>query len=345
MGLKKGVASVALAATVAACLGVTAVYATDDYVPTTLGNSAYTNQVDPTNDVIVAGVKYVGSISSQNAESTAEGAGLDIAIGEATDTTTPVVLTNKTGQDITGFSYRISTETSFPANMLGSAIAADAQACWNLDEGAYDEYETTNANGITVVKPVSYTIQATLSDGSTAEFHDVNMNGVKTLSLCYSQEYSVYFVERTTITNHTPDPTLYYEVSLAGEDANADELDFHVNSSGRMNADKQITAIRGGGWDEGVPSLDELIDIPDYGVYVPLYGEPSLEYTDGLYEGLYWNADLLPWRGTNGVAGTWNEAEPPENAGEYGGTEDPKVDYHPGMDEGDWQYVESGTAD
>lgn len=348
MSKKRGVA-VATVITTAALVGATAgvSYADLSYTPTTLGNPDYTNYVDPLNDIQVDGINAAMSISQQNAETIAQASEASVQLGAVTDTSTPVLLTNSLGQAITSFAFHTTATDEYGENLLSGELAADEQAGWNVEEGDYTESTITNKNGVTVQIPDNYMIQVTLADGTVAEFHNVKMEGVQTVELCYSEDYKVFYVNVTRLGQHTPDPSLNYELDIAaGKEAN-----FIYNTAARYAADKQITESRGGGWDEENLSLTsgstDWSHILDFGVYVPLYGEPSLDYTDGVYEDLYWNPDLHLWRGTNGDTGTWSEATAPEGAGEYGDGDESvsNVDYHPGMDEGDWTYVTEGTAD
>ena len=94
---KKGKAAVGV--TVAAALAVTvgagaAVAADMGYAPTTLGNSAYTNQVDVRNDYTVQAMRYTSCISNQNADSVDNAEGLSVKLGDASDDVSPNVLTN-----------------------------------------------------------------------------------------------------------------------------------------------------------------------------------------------------------------------------------------------------------
>lgn len=333
-----------------ALVGMTAgtAFADLSYTPTTLGNSSYTNQVDKLNDISVDGASYTSSISKENSETQQQASSESIQLGQATDTSTPVLVTNSLDSDITGFAVHTTATKDFGENLLsGGSIASGGTAGWNVEEGTYTESKVTDKNGVTVQVPDNYMIQATLSDGTKAVFHNVNMAGVESVELCYSKHYKVYYVRTTTLTNHTPDPDINYEVSLKkGEEAN-----FITHTAARYAADKEITASRGGGWDKQNLKLlsgkGDFSEVLDFGVYVPLYGEPSEDYTDGAYQDLYWNPDQHLWRGTNGDAGTWKQATAPAGAGDYGDGDASKsnVDHHPGMDEGDWSYVTEGTSD
>lgn len=348
MSKKRGVA-VATVLTTAALVGATAgvSYADLSYAPTTLGNPDYTNYVDPLNDIQVAGIDATTSISRQNAETQQLAAEQALQLGAITDVTTPVLLTNRLDQPIPALAFHTTATGEYGENLLTGQLEAGASAGWNVDESAYSESTVTNKHGVTAQIPDNYLIQATLADGTVAEFHNVNMAGVETVDLCYSADYEVFYVTVTRINQHTPDPNINYELDVAaGKEAN-----FQTNSAARYAADKEITASRGGGWDTENLKLTsggtDWSHILDFGVYVPLFGEPSLDYTDGVYEELYWNPDQHLWRGTNGDTGTWSEAVAPAGAGEFGDGDASvaNVDYHPGMDEGDWTYVTEGTAD
>lgn len=351
MNLRKGIAGVGLAVALGASLAVPA-FAAEDYVPTTLGNPDYTNYTDLRNGIYVDGMTYVGPISAQNTDTMDAAAALPNQFGAKTDASYALTVTNKLGQAITKIAMRADSESSYTDLGLASPIAAGEAACWWYTQ-EYREYTVTNTSGVSYVSPVNYYFQVTLADGSMFEVHAVNMKGVLTLSFCYSEAYGVYYVERTTITNHTPDPTLYYEYNLMqGVAADSDyiytpeEFNYHVNSAVRMG-DREITASRGGGWDTAVNTWHaqnkDFDYSPDFGVYVQLYGEPSQAYTDGTYAHLYWNARLIQWRVTNGDAGPWGEAGPVEGAGEYGSDEadiEGHTDYHPGMADGDWTFTD-----
>lgn len=289
--LKVGV-PVALAVGLAASAGVA--YASADYAPTTLGNPAYSNHVDTRNDYGVAGIDYTAAISKQNQDTAAAAQSASAVIGTQAEGVVPILVTNDLGADVTAFAVRSVDTESFSGNLLNGTIASGGQACWWFVYD-YAEVSHTNNTGKELVMPVNYTIEVTLSDGTTAQFHDLNMNGVRTLTLCHSDAYGVYFAERTTVTNHTPDPNLYYEVNLAETDMDPAEFDYHVNSAGRMD-NLMYTASRGKGWELDRPSLQE---ITDFGIELPLYGTPEGEAFDDVYQDVRWNADGLAWRDYN----------------------------------------------
>lgn len=345
MNLRKGVVGVTVSAVLAAGLSAGVAAADESYQPTLLGNADYTNYIDLRNDIYVDGMTYVGPISSQNADRLAATAALGNQFGSQEEGSYALCVINKLDQAITKLGIKASDETSFTDLGLAADIAPGDEACWWYTQ-EYRDYAVTNRSNKEYVTPVTYTFQATLADGATAEFHDVNLKGVLSLALCFSDTYDVNFVERTTVTNHTPDPTVLYEYNRArGFAADSDtkytpeEFAYHVNSAVRMD-DRQITESRGGGWDESVPLWSDVAYAPDFGVYVPLYGEPSEDYTDGTYDYLFWNPNLITWRVSNGDAGTWKQAGEVEGAGEYGTDSAGEVDYHPGMAEGDWNYTD-----
>lgn len=293
---KKGktAAGVSVAAMLAVSMGAGAAVAADaGYAPTTLGNSAYTNQVDSRNDYTVQAVRYTSSISSQNADSVAQAQAFSTQIGSAAGDASPVAVTNSLGKDVLEFTFRTSDAQSYPGNQLSSMLADGESAGWAFTY-EYGERSCTNSAGKTISMPKNYLIQVTFADGTTAEFHNVNMNGVRTLNLCYSADYGVYYVERTTITNHTPDPNLYYEANLAAYEGGGDEFDYHVNSAGRMG-ELMYTAARSNG---PVWSLEHKVsqDIPDTGIVPELHGESEGDGITDVYRGLYWNSDDLTWR-------------------------------------------------
>lgn len=290
----KAAAGVTVAAALAVSMGAGAAIAADtSYAPTTLGNSAYTNQVDARNDYTVQAVRYTSSISNQNADSVAEAQGLSAQIGSASGDASPIVVTNSLGKDIKEFTFRTSDAQSYPGNQLSGTLSDGQSAGWAFTYD-YGERSYTNSAGKTINMPKNYLLQVTFADGTTAVFHNVNMNGVRTLNLCYSADYGVYYVERTTITNHTPDPNLYYEANLAAYEGGADEFDYHVNSAGRMG-EFMYTASRSDG---PVWSLEHEAsqDIPDTGIVPALHGESEGDGITPSYQELYWNSDDLTWR-------------------------------------------------
>lgn len=343
MNLRKGAVSIVATAMLTSGLIAGVAFADESYQPTLLGNADYSNYVDLRNGIYVDGMTYVGSMSAQNNDFLNETAALPNQIGTQGEQAYAIRLTNKLSQNITKLEMKACDQSSYTDLQLGTALASNQSACWWYTQ-EYREYTVTNQSGMSYTTPVNYTFKATLADGTTAIFHDINMNGVLSVSFCFSSVYSVHYLERTTLTNHTPDPTLYYEYNLArgySDDSDttysAAEFNYHVNSAVRMG-DRMFTASRGSGWDANVPVWSTVEYSPDFGVYVPLYGEPSGAYTNGTYAHLYWNPQLIQWRQTNGDAGVWGTGSAVEGAGEYGGTEEKLVDYHPGMDEGDWNY-------
>jgi hypothetical protein len=344
MDLRKGAVGVAVSVAMVTGLSTGIAVADENYKPTTLGNADYTNYTDLRNDIYVDGMNYVGSISNQNSDTLDATSALASQFGEQTSDAYALRVTNKLDQTITKLAIKASDESSFTDLGLGGNLDTGDEACWWYTQ-EYRETSITNRSGMEYTTPVTYTLQATLSNGDKVEFHEVNLKGVLTLAFCYSDDYEVNYVERTTITNHTPDPTLYYEYNLSRGSAadsdttyTADEMAYHVYSAARMD-NRQITESRGGGWDEGVPVWSDVDYAPDFGVFVPLYGEPNEDYTDGTYNHLLWNAKNIIWRVSNGDAGVWHEVGDVDGAGDYGTDTNNEVDYHPGMEEGDWTYT------
>jgi hypothetical protein len=293
MTLRKGVvgtiAVVAAALCVCLCVGIS--FADEDYEPTTLGNDAYDNQVDLSNDIYVDGVDYTSQIANQNSDTVDQALAASVTIGTESDDASPILVTNETGKDITELGYTAEDGTD-TGNILSGTLADGEDACWYFTYDEYTTYEYTNTNDDTYRVPINYTIEVTFDDGTTATFHDINVTGVRSINLCYSEEHSIYFVERTTITNHTPDPNLQYEISLASEEDTA-EYDFYVNSAASTDR-RQITESLGDVW--MLDYTPQYTTIPLYNVKIMLYGQPEGEYTDGLYDELHWNSDDLTWR-------------------------------------------------
>ncbi len=297
MNRKRGAWGIVMACALTVGVGAfaTTAFAVDEqysYEPTVQGNSAYSgNLVDEADGYGVEGNEYTNSISQQNAEEVAATKALGTTIGSASDDASPVRVTNNTGKTIKELALRTSNQTAYGLNQLSASLNQGDAACWFYAYN-YQEQSYTNSTGITIQEPVNTCLKVTFSDGTTGEFHNINMNAVRTIELCYSPDYSVYYVQRTTITNHTPDPNLYYETNLASYTGGEAEFNYHVDSGGRMGA-LAITASRGGGWDVG---HDPLQEITDYKVELPLYGTPYGSYTKGLYDALHWNSDSLTWR-------------------------------------------------
>lgn len=293
MDPKKSAPGVVVAATLVASLGVGgACYAAAaDYTPTLLGND-YDNRVDERNAYTVEGMNYTAPIASQNGDAVAAAQGASVTVGQQGEGATPILLTNSLGKTVKEFTFRLSDEAAYPGNQMSGTLADGESAGWfyTYDYGTHDY---TDSQGRVIAVPNNCLMQVTFDDGTTAEFHNVNTNGVRTIDLRHSDEYGVYYVARTTITNHTPDPNLYYEANLAGYEGPAEEFDYHVNSAGAMGA-RQITESRGGAWETGKHSPTQ--DIADYGADIPMLGESSGDYTDGVYDDLYWNEEGLAWR-------------------------------------------------
>lgn len=295
MNLKKTACGMAVSATLVASFGLAGTGFAQDYAPTLLGNNSYSNQIDPRNAYDVEGVYYIGSISRQNADTVAQAKEFSTVIGGTeTDTSSPIIVTNDLDKSIVSFSIRDSSETAFSGNMLSGSLGDGESAVWNY-EYAYSEETRTNSIGKSIVMPVNYTIQVAFENGETAEFHDINMNGVRTIALCWSDEYQVYYVERTTITNHTPDPNLYYEANRASE-SDKEEFNLHVNSAGNLGQYSYNTA-RGGAWNTGQHEPTQTI--ADFGIDLPLFGYHIADFNDEVYGPIAWNSDNLVWRQSN----------------------------------------------
>lgn len=135
----KAAAGVTVAAALAVTVGAGAAVAADmGYAPTTLGNSAYTNQVDVRNDCTVQAVRYTSCISNQNADSVDNAEGLSVKIGDASGDVSPIVVTNSLGKDIKELTFRTSDESSYPGNQLSATLADGQSAGWAF-EYAYGE--------------------------------------------------------------------------------------------------------------------------------------------------------------------------------------------------------------
>lgn len=111
----KAAAGVTVAAALAVTVGAGAAVAADmGYAPTTLGNSAYTNQVDVRNDYTVQAMRYTSCISNQNADSVDDAEGLSVKLGDASGDVSPIVVTNSLGKDIKELTFKTSDESSYP---------------------------------------------------------------------------------------------------------------------------------------------------------------------------------------------------------------------------------------
>lgn len=306
MNVRRGALGTTCALAMAASLGAFAATgwadvspATYDYEPTLLGNSSYTNQDDARNAFTVEGTGYLSAIASQNADTVAEARSQKLTIGQDGEGVSPILVMNNTGKEIVGFTYKDTNDSSYQANLLPSAFEDGAKLGW-FWKTVYDEARFENSAGASYVMPVNYTFELTFSDGETAELHNVNLNGVRTLEFCYSADYDVFYLNRTTITNHTPNRSLYYEVSLR-EDVEsgaytAEQIDQHINSSAALGT-RMFTEARGQAWMHA--GHGALPTFEDYGSETMLPGEPTGDFATAIYQELYWNSDNLIWRGWN----------------------------------------------
>lgn len=260
-----------------------------DYQPAT-ADDRYDNVLDARNAIGIAGIDLACSNGQANADAVAAAVRLD-AIGQAGDKTSPIVFTNGLDQTIVSLSVRASGDADFGGNVLPGKLASGDALCWNW---AYDGKLTDHENkwGQSFKMTPTYTFRATLADGSEAVFHMVNMNGVRTVDFKHSDSYGVYFVERTTVTNHTPDPNLFYEVQYAAEGADEETVNQWINGASYQGAADEPQAFSspqytGAAYDSLAASIN-------------LYGVPcENDKLYQVYEPISWNRDGLTWSSTH----------------------------------------------
>lgn len=279
-------AAVTLAASIGA-FGATA-YASD-YQPAT-ADSRYANVVDARNDLGVAAINLTCSNGQANAQAIAQAQGLD-AIGATDADASPILFTNGLDKAITELSVKAPGDVDFSGNVLSQAMQPGDALCWMWKyDGALTDH--VNAWGQSFKMTPTYTFKATLADGTQAVLHNVNMNGVRTLAVKHSTDYGVYFVERTTITNHTPDPNLFYEISYAEQGANEETVNQWFNGAAYQGDASSAPAASSPQYTGA--AYDSLA------ARTTLCGVPS--ENDALrkaYEGLNWNGNGVAWSSTH----------------------------------------------
>ena len=280
-------AAAAALATGAGAFGASAYAA--DYQPST-ADSRYGNVLDVRNGIGISGIDLACSNGEANARTVAAASELD-AIGTAGDQTSPIVFANGLDQAITSLSVKASGDADFGSNVLSGALQPGDSLCWNwVYDGKLTDHENKWSQSFKMTP--TYTFRATLSDGTQATFHTVNMNGVRTVDFKHSDSYGVYYVERTTITNHTPDPNLYYEVQYAAEGADEETVNQWINGSAY----------------QGDATEDMAFSSPQYtgatydslAASINLYGVPcENDKLYQVYEPISWNRDDLVWSSTH----------------------------------------------
>lgn len=90
-------------------------------------------------------------------------------IGDKTDSSFEVKLTNGTGQDITGFSIKDSDESQYPANLLKSEDKFAKDETRVIYYTAKTKKDAATETG--KVLPIEYTVQLTFADSTVSELH------------------------------------------------------------------------------------------------------------------------------------------------------------------------------
>lgn len=175
--------------------------------------------------------------------------------GEKTDTAVALEITNASKKDIIALSVKSSQSEAFGASFVTEAtkIAADETIILYVepvpapqptgDAGASGNTDRAND----VVLRTLYNVSLTFGDNTTAELHDLNLEGLAKLSLCLSDD-GIAYVEFTDA-NNTVVSTLETERALK---AAAEEA---ARAEAEAAAAQQYQGATGGyGYDTGASS-------------------------------------------------------------------------------------------
>lgn len=104
---------------------------------------------------------------------------------------TEVLVTNKTGADITGITIKNSASEEYPENMMavGSKFAQEetVQLLYTPVPAEEQVTESTEATSDKAINEL-YDIRLSYEDGSVIEIQDVALSGMHDIELCYSDE-------------------------------------------------------------------------------------------------------------------------------------------------------------
>lgn len=156
-----------------------------------------------------------------------------------------LLLTNETGQDITGIRLRNSDSSEYDKNMIPDdakvvageefrlyidPAAVDAAASAEASEGSEDEPEKTeepepveDADGRSVVFNKTYDMELTFEDETEAVLYDIGLDDLDKGEICYSAEDKVAYLKYTSLKTNEPVDTLQAQIARSRDEAAARE--------------------------------------------------------------------------------------------------------------------------
>ena len=215
----------------------------------------------------VLGVSILGTGCGQKTEEEKEPEVKYATVGEESEDAYDILLTNATGNVITGLSVKSSSQTGYPANMMSTDQKIEA------DETVQFFYTSEYAGGINDVSssedsdasdsdtgsdtseeetaPIAnaainetYSLQVTFEDGTVKELTTFAVDDMKEADLMYEDE--VAFVKYTSVSEEVEINTKETELAVKANKDAAQAVNDQIQAIGEVTLDSEsaITAAR-----------------------------------------------------------------------------------------------------
>lgn len=130
-------------------------------------------------------------------------------IGRESKDAYDILMTNKTGNVITGIQVKTSEQTEYPANMMGSSqkIAKDetVEFFYMSETAEKDKSDEADLDGEDTVKDtpeitdsvinIGYSLKLTFEDGSVHELTSFAVDDIEEVDICYEEEVAFFAYE------------------------------------------------------------------------------------------------------------------------------------------------------
>ena len=177
-------------------------------------------------------------------------------VGQESEDALDFLLTNATGNTITGLSVKSSAQPEYPSNMIASGQTVEADetvefyftpesAAGGSDAAqAEDAEEASDAAGEEESAPVAdaqinetYSLQVTFEDGTVKEVSNFAVNDMQDADLMYEDE--VVFVKYTSISAETEISTKEAELAVKADKDAAQAVDGQIQAVGEVTLESE----------------------------------------------------------------------------------------------------------
>ena len=215
----------------------------------------------------VLGVSILGTGCGQNTEEELEPEVKYATVGEESEDAYDILLTNATGNVITGLSVKSSSQTGYPANMMSTdqKIEADETVQFfytseyeggindvsSSEDSDTSDSDTGSDTSEEETAPIAnaainetYSLQVTFEDGTVKELTTFAVDDMKEADLMYEDE--VAFVKYTSVSEEVEINTKETELAVKANKDAAQAVNDQIQAIGEVTLDSEsaITAAR-----------------------------------------------------------------------------------------------------